>query len=384
MRSCSHLRKSSGRLESNMVKTEPSLNGEVVKLLCELVQIDSESGEEEEFLHFLADLLDRKLFAGCTFDSYGNLIARLPPKGSSVTQPILFACHGDTVKPGKGIVPIVEGDVVRSKGETILGADDKAGIAEFITALQGAERYPPIEFVVTREEETGLVGARHLDVSQLHAKEGYVLDMDALDAVVVGGPSHVLIDVEIQGKAAHAAMEPEKGVSAILAAARAIVSLPLGQVDPETTANVGIIEGGQIRNGIPDHVTIRAECRSLSHERCMDLAESIEEIFVVTSRAMGAKATVNSELAYRASSISPSARVVTLAKEAIEAVGLTPNVQTIRGGTDAAIYNEHGIETVVIGTGVKAEHSTDEHVYVDDMNRAVWMVRYILEELGSE
>jgi len=367
-----------------MVKSEPSLNGEVVKLLCELVQIDSESGEEGEFLHFLADLLVRKLSAECTFDSYGNLIARVPAKGSSVTQPILFACHGDTVKPGKSIVPVVEGEVVRSKGETILGADDKAGIAEFITAMQDAKRYPPIEFVVTREEETGLVGARNLDFSQLHAKEGFVLDMDTLDAVVIGGPSGMLIDVEIQGKAAHAAMEPEKGVSAILAAARAIVSLPLGQVDPETTANVGIIEGGQIRNGIPDHVTIHAECRSLSHEKCIDLADSIKEVFDATAHAMGAKATVNSELTFKASSISPGARVVSLAKQAIETVGLMPNVQTIRGGTDAAIYNEHGIETVVIGTGVKAEHSTDEHVYVDDMNRAVRMVRYILEELGSE
>jgi len=353
------------------------------ELLCELVRIDSESGEEAEFLDFLADLLVKKLSAECSFDSYGNLIAGIPAKDTRLLQPILFGCHGDTVKPGKGIEPVIEDGVVHSSGETILGADDKAGIAEFITAIQVAERSPPIEFVVTREEEIGLVGARHLDVSRLHAKKGFVLDMDALDVVVVGGPSHMLIDVEIQGKAAHAAMEPEKGVSAILAAARAIVSLPQGRVDPETTANVGIIEGGQIRNGVPDHVTVRAECRSLSHEKCLDLAKRIEEVFGATSRAMGAKATVNCELAYRASSVSPRARVVTLAKKAIKAIGLTPKVQIIPGGTDASIYNEQGIQTVVIGTGVRAEHSTDEHVYVSDMDRAVQMIRYIVEELAG-
>jgi len=360
------------------------LSERMVQVFRGLVKIDSESGEEERFLDHLKGLLEEALAAKCVRDSYGNLIARLPGRNSKRERPLLFACHGDTVKPGKGIEPIINGDVIRSKGETFLGADDKAGIAQFIEAVRTSDYRPPIEFIVTREEETGLVGVRHLDVSQLDAKEGFVLDMDALDAVVVGGPSHMLIDVKIHGRAAHAAMEPENGISAVLAASRAIVALPLGRIDPGTTANVGIIEGGQIRNGIPDRVLLKAECRGLEHNKCLDVSRRMEAVFVATAEAMGATAQVKSELAYRASAVPESARVVTWAKEAIRSIGLDPKVQTICGGTDASIYNEKGIQTVVLGIGVKAEHSTEEHIHISDMAKSVKIIHHIFKAAMEE
>lgn len=349
----------------------------LIELFSDLVRIDSESGEEEEFLRYLVGVLVDQLGAECVFDDYGNLIARIPGKNTTRTTPLLFACHGDTVKPGKGIDPIVEGDIIRSKGNTILGADDKAGIAQFIEAVRTAETHPPFEFVVTREEETGLLGARHLDFGQLSAKEGIVLDMDALNAVVVGGPTHFLIDITFHGKAAHAAMEPEKGVSAILAAAHAIAAMPLGRLEPDTTANVGIIEGGQIRNGIPERACVSAECRSLRHERAVELARSIERICAKNAEAIGATVEVKSEIAYRASSVDERALIVSGAKEAVRSIGLEPVVQTICGGTDASIYNEHGITTVVLGMGVSAEHSTDECIAISDMEKAVDMLRFL-------
>jgi len=351
----------------------------LVDLFSDLVRIDSESGEEQEFLQYLAGILKETIRADCSFDSYGNLIAHVPQKGDVASAPLLFACHADTVKPGRGIEPIVEDGVIRSKGETILGADDKAGIAQFIEAVRTATRHPALEFVVTREEEIGLVGARHLNTSMLGAKEGFVLDMDSLDAVVVGGPSHMLIDVEVSGRAAHAAMDPEKGVSAILAAANAISRMKLGRLDPETTANVGIISGGQIRNGIPDKASVKAECRSLDHDKCLAVGEAMRKAFVEAAEELGAKADVKLEMAYRASSLDEGARVVSLAKEALKAAGLKPNVHTICGGTDASIFNAAGIETVIIGTGVQAEHSTDEHILESDMDKAVGVIRWILE-----
>lgn len=356
----------------------------LVRTFREFVRIDSESGEERRFLDHLKLFLEEQLGAKCTLDEYGNLLAALEGRNSDRESPVLFACHGDTVKPGKGIEPIIEGDVIRSRGNTILGADDKAGIAQFTEAIRTADRYPPIEFVVTREEETGLVGARHLDFGALRATEGFVLDMDSLDAIVVGGPSHMLIDVTFVGKAAHAGMEPEKGISSIVAASHAIAALPLGRLDDRTTANVGMIEGGVIRNGVPETTTIRAECRSLDHKRAVEVAGLMEEICVANARSVGASADVHCELAYRACSVAEDTVVVAIAKDALSAVGFDPNVQVICGGTDASIYNEKGIQTVILGTGARAEHSSDEHILISDMHKAVEILQRIFSAMTKE
>jgi tripeptide aminopeptidase len=353
------------------------MKNSMVETFCEFVRIDSESGNEGEFLDHLGQRLEERLDAVCRRDGYGNLIARLQGKRTGRETPVLFACHGDTVKPGRGIEPVVEGDVIRSRGDTILGADDKAGIAEFIQAVETADRHPPIEFIVTREEEVGLTGARHLDFEGISAREGFVLDGDTLDGVVVGGPSHFLIDVTFLGRAAHAGMEPEKGISSIAAASRAVAALPLGRLDAQTTANVGVIEGGLIRNGVPERTKIVAECRSLDHDRAAEVAGLMEEICSANAKSVGASAEVRSELAYRAHSIPETARVVTVATRAIREAGLDPVVRVICGGTDGSIYNEHGIEAVVLGTGVRDEHSCSEHILVCDMQRAVSLLQHI-------
>jgi len=149
--------------------------------------------------------------------------------------------HADTVKPGKEIQPKVLDGFVSSSRNMILGADCKAGIAEFIEAVQSANYFPPLELVITRKEEIGFGGAKHLDFKPITAKQGFLLDMDALDAIVVGGTSHMFIDIEIIGKAAHAGMEPEKGISVIQAAAKAITIVKDGRIDSETTSNIGLI-----------------------------------------------------------------------------------------------------------------------------------------------
>jgi len=359
------------------------VNERLGKTFFEMVKIDSESGEEQEFISYLKDLFTREFQAKCTTDSYGNLIVNIPGKDSARKEPVFFSCHADTVKPGKNIEPILENGIIRSKGDTILGADDKAGIAELVEALRTADRYPPLEIVVSREEEIGLVGAKHLDVSSLKSRMGFLIDMDALDAVVIGGPSHMIIDVEITGKAAHAGMEPEKGISAIKAASYAISILKEGWIDEETTVNVGIIEGGAIRNAVPEKAQIKAECRSMIHEKCIAQSELIKEVFETAAKSIGARAEVKMEMAYEAVRISEDAEVVNIAKRAVESVGLEPEVRVICGGTDASIYNKKGIQTVVIGFGGKAEHTKDENIAVADMEKAVSMIHRIFEELSE-
>jgi tripeptide aminopeptidase len=353
------------------------LSREMVDLFFQMVGIDSESGEEEQFLEFLGNLFSSRLGGECVRDNYGNLIIRLAAKDSLRHEPILVGVHADTVKPGKGIVAYEEQGIIRSKGETVLGADDKAGIAELIEAIRTSSKHPPLEIVVTRQEEPGTLGSKNLDVSLLESKKGFVIDMDALDAVVVGGPSYMKMKAEFTGKSAHAGMEPEKGISAIRAAACAISIMREGWIDHETTVNVGVINGGMVTNAVPEKAVIELECRSLSHEKCIRQVEVIGEVLQAAAKSLGASVGVQRNLLIKAIRIPDSAETVQAAKEAIEAVGLAPNVQVICGGTDASNYNAKGIETVVIGTGVKAEHTKDECIAVADMEKAVGIIRHL-------
>jgi len=226
------------------------------------------------------------------------------------------------------------------------------------------------------------MGAKNLDYSLITAKRGVLVDMDALDTIVIGGPSHMLIDIEITGKSAHAGMEPEKGVSAIKAASLAIATLKDGRIDHETTSNFGVIQGGLIRNGVPEKCTIKAEVRSLNHDKCIALSNTYKEVFEVLAHSIGAKADVSLNLAYKATRIPEDAPMVQVAKQALQSVGIEPKVMVITGGLESAVYNEKGIETIPIGNGVKSEHSTSENVSVKDMKKVVQVLEHILEQFA--
>ena len=355
---------------------------DLVQTFCSLVRIDSESGDEACFIAHLKTLFERELGATCRLDAYGNLIARVPGRGSTRTEPVLLGAHADTVKPGKAISPVVRDGVIRSGGDTILGADDKAGIAEILEGVGTADVRPPVEILITRGEEVGLLGARNLDARLVMAKTGFIFDSDALDTVIVGGPTHVSFDIEIVGRAAHAGMEPEKGISAIRVAARAISSFPEGRIDEETTANVGTIHGGLIRNGVPERVTLKAECRSLSDEKCVRQASLMRRAFENAAREAGATLHLKEETGYRASRVADDSPLVLAAKEAIAAAGLEPKTKVITGGTDALVLGEKGIEAVVLGTGEKDAHTTSEQVAVADLDKAAEIIRALLRAMA--
>jgi tripeptide aminopeptidase len=357
-------------------------NTRLVDNLFEFVRIPSESGSEQQFLDYLAEKLTREAGAVCGRDDYGNLVGTIAGKASQAVEPLLFAMHGDTVKPGIGIVPELRDGVISSAGDTVLGADCKAGIAEFLEAVLSADRHPPLEFVVTREEEIGFVGARNLDYNLLSARRGFLLDMDAIDEVVVGGPSAMLVDVEIIGKAAHAGMEPEKGVSAIRAAAEAITRLTLGRLDHETTANIGTINGGTATNIIPSKVSLSGEVRSLDHDKCVRIADDMQAVFRSAAAESGASAKTEAQLLLQAYSIDPESDLVRAVVESLVSVGIEPRVVKITGGLESTIYNEHGIQVVPIGNGARAEHTTEECVHEQDMERIVEVVKRLFDRFA--
>jgi tripeptide aminopeptidase len=359
------------------------MNKRLVNSFTDMVKISSESGNECEFIKHLKNLFQRNFDADCTVDDYGNLFIQIASKNTDSKLPVLFSCHADTVKPGEHIGPVIRDGIIYSGGDTILGADDKAGIAELIEAIRTTESHPELEIVISVGEEMGLTGAKQFDVSVLRAKIGFVVDMDSLEMVVVGGPSCMAIDVEVTGKAAHAGLEPEKGISAIVAASIAIAGLRLGRIDDETTANVGIMEGGNIRNGVPATARVTAECRSLSHEKCVKLAESIKAEFENSARKIGARAEVTLTLQYKAVRIPESSESVQIAKKAIQSLGLTPNTRIIGGANDGQVFNDKGIETVAIGFGGKNPHGLEESIAVSDMEKAVDMLVNIFHQLCS-
>jgi len=353
----------------------------LVERFCEMVQVDSESGNEARFVRYAADLLARELGASCEIDDYGNLIAHVQPKDSTADAVALCA-HADTVKPGVGIEPVVEDGVVHSAGETILAADDKAGLAEIVEAILRADRHPAVDVVLTLGEEVGLLGARNLDLGKVRAKRAFVVDGELLHDVVIGGPTHILLDVTIIGRAAHAGMDPEKGISAIRVASSAIAQMPEGRIDAETTANVGIIAGGLVRNGVPERCSIKAECRSLDHEKARAQARKMREAFNTAAEAAGARAEIEETIAYEAQTIDETSPVVVAALDAVRSVGLDPVAKTITGGTDALILSNRGIDAVVLGTGVQDAHATSEHVTVADIEAAASILRNLLESLA--
>ena len=356
------------------------MSGNLVNTFCKMVQISSESGNERDFISYLKDLFTTELQANCVLDDFGNLIAKIPAKNSSLVEPLFFGVHADTVKPGENIEPVIENQIIYSKGETILGADDKAGIAELFEAIRTADCHPPIEIVVSIEEETGFKGSKNIDASLLKSKMGFVIDTDSLTDIIVGGPSYMSIQVDINGKAAHAGMEPEKGISSIKAASYAISTLKEGWIDDETTVNVGVIRGGEVLNAVPEKTEVKVECRSQTHEKCLRRSDLIKQIFLNAAESVGAKADVTMELLVRCYSISEDTGPVRIAKKAISSAGLDPEVKIICGGTDAASYNEKGIETVVIGMGVQSEHTKDEKIAVADMVKGVGIIQQIFKE----
>ncbi|MCX6112790.1 MAG: M20/M25/M40 family metallo-hydrolase [Proteobacteria bacterium] len=352
----------------------------LITTFCELVKIPSETPNDKEFISYLEKLF-KKEGAQTQLDSYGNLVAKFAARNSSTKEPIAFCCHADTVKPGIGIEPVIENGIIKSKGETILGADDKAGIAILIEMIKSSAKHPPLEFIITRCEEIGTEGSSNLDYSLIKSKIAYVLDEENIEDIIVGAPTKLAFIVEYRGKSAHAS-EPENGVSSILAAAKAIASMKLGRLDEESTANVGVIEGGEVVNGIPEKTKIIAECRSCNHNKALKIAKEMETIFRNSAREVGTSIDIKSEIKYEAFRIPEDSKVVQLAVKALKKYDIKANTLVITGGLDANNFNKHGIQTATLGVGCRDIHTTKEYLLIKDLETSARTVIDIVEGLA--
>lgn len=361
---------------------------QVIDEFSELVRIDSQPGDEAALANVVAEKLREigmDVYRDCAGEAFGgnagNVIGK--PKGQEENEPILLCAHLDRVAPGKGISPQLKGNRITSAGDTILAADDVAGIVAILGGLRLAKSLGSgilaVEVLFTVSEEDQLKGSKHLDYSLLDSRVGCVFDASGpVGTVVLQAPSQVKFDVSIIGRPAHAALNPEDGINAIQVASKAISDLPFGRVDDVTTANIGIIRGGESTNVVCDKVTLSGEVRSHCDEGAEKVASEFSTAFEKAAGEVGAKAEINQRVMYRGYNISEESRLMHLVKNALEETGRAMIPKTSMAATDANILNSHGIQCVALGMGYEHVHSTDESIAVEELLASVRLAYYLI------
>ncbi|MGQ0792507.1 MAG: M20/M25/M40 family metallo-hydrolase [Deltaproteobacteria bacterium] len=351
----------------------------------DLIRIDSLSRREREVALRLKR--DMEAVGGeCIFDgagdkvggNVGNLIVRIEGNARGA-PPFFLSSHMDTVAPGEGIKPRIDGGVIRSDGATILGSDDKSGLAVIVEVIRTLkERGLPhgdIELAFTICEEVGLLGARHIDSSKFRSKQGVVLDSASPFHLVTKCPSADRLEFTVHGLEAHAGVCPERGVSAIKIASEAIAAMRLGRIDFETTANVGVIRGGIATNIVPKFVEIIAEARSHNEEKLraqtLQMSRCLHE---AASRYENARIEERVDRTYWKMDVSLESSISKLVSRASSDLGYQMTPSASGGGCDANYFNRQGIECVNLGTGMKEIHTVNEYLVLSEFYAAAEII----------
>ena len=352
----------------------------VLDLFRELAAIPSPSGRErpvaDRTLDFLRDLgLDpTEDDAGAEIGSdMGNIHVALPPSGDGDGLPIFLNAHLDTVPPTGPIDPEVRNGVVVNRHDTILGADNKAAVAVMLAAVSDIVRtgrpHAGVELVLTPMEEVGLRGAKAFDTSRLRARVGYCYDHAApIGNVVLAAPTQRTLRFRFIGRAAHAGIAPEDGRSAVVAAARAIADMPLGRIDAETTANVGVISGGIAGNIVPPECLVEAEARSRDAGRLREQVQAMLDAATFAANLAECELESRIEPEYDGYRFARSDPAVRLAARALEACGREPVYIDSGGGADANVWNARGLECVNLCNGMAEIHTASEHIAASDLD----------------
>ncbi len=349
-----------------------------------MCEIDSPSRHEKDMSSYLqktfsalgADSIEVDNSATETGSETGNLIVRF---SGNDREPLFFCCHMDTVEPGRNIEVGRKGDIFFSKGDTILGADDKTGIAaliELVTLLkENGLSHRPFELVFTTCEEIGLLGAKALNPALLQSKYGFALDSTGPEDIVTGAPAANRIKITVRGKAAHSGLNPESGINALSIAAEAISKLPMGRIDEITTCNLGLINGGTATNIVPELVTLEGEVRSHSDHKLEEITNRIIEIFETVARnwPLPQGCTDIPEIIAEVEKDFP---LIDLAENSLPLVHIREAEQKLNkkltktiagGGSDANIFCGYGLPAAILATGMMHVHTTDEQADLTKM-----------------
>jgi tripeptide aminopeptidase len=375
------------------------INQERLKnFLIELIKIDSLSRKERDVAMRLKREME-ELGATVSIDdagekvggNVGNLIAHFSGNVPR-SQPLLLSAHMDTVVPGEGIVPILDGNILHTDGRTVLGGDDKSGVAIICEVLRVVKenRLPcsDVDVVFTICEEAGLIGAKCLDVGKLRARTGLVLDSDSVGFLFTKAPAANRIEFRVHGLEAHAGVCPEKGINAIKVAAEGIAQMRLGRIDHETTANLGVVEGGMAVNIVPNQVILRGEARSHSEEKlnrqtehmksCLEDAAA-RHVLELDGKQYAATVEAKIERDYDRMDVPDTAPIVKLVHAAAKNLNLEVKTLATGGGCDANVLNQKGLVVANLSTGMREIHTVKEWLDLRDLNVAAQMVLEIVK-----
>ena len=352
----------------------------------ELVEISSPTGGERK----MADALKEKLLAiGCEVwedeagkalgGTAGNVIARLKGEGG---RPVLLSAHMDRVPNGDGIICKVDGDRIVSAGDTILAADDVSGICAILDGLrrvvQSGKPHGDVEIAFTIHEERLAMGGKYLDYSRISARNAYCFDSPGrIGRIINSAPYKVQFFADIFGRKAHAGNEPERGVNAVVYAAKCLHDIPDGRNDPETTANGAVFRAGSmddreqvVTNVVCDHAELCGEARSRNKEKLDAYVSYVKEHFRSVLEGTPAEYTLTVKECFEGFSIPPEDPTIAILAAELGAMGITPVIEGGGGGMDANRMNARGIRCVGVATGYRQNHSTREELFIDDLIRA--------------
>ncbi len=359
----------------------------------ELARIDSEFGKEKQMQEkVVAELKKcgahvRVDHVGKTYatNAQGNVIASLP--GNIPSQPFVLFTHMDTVSPGSGVKPVVKKDCVTSDGTTILGADDKAGVAivlEIFRTLQEQKLpHPPLEAVFTLNEEAGMAGSKNLEYDKIKGREGLVLDNEDLQELLIQGPAVDTIEVWVKGLAAHAGACPERGISAVEVSAYALSQMKLGRIDKETVANFAIIQGGKATNIVTDEIYLKGEARSLKETKLAKQNAHIQSCFEkavkkFTKKIDGKIQKPSFKMTlfkrYSAVNVAKTHPIVKSVLRAAKKQGVAIHPAASGGGCDANVLAGHGFTLPNLGVGVRDCHTVHEKLILKEFYAAFYIV----------
>ncbi len=346
---------------------------EFIEKFKELVSIDSYSFQERELADFLkAELVANGLrviedntgekIGGNT----GNIIAELP--GNDKLPEIVLSAHLDRVSPADNIEPVISGEYLISKGETILAVDDLVGVVTIILLLNSLQEnqneHGKIKVIFTVAEEQGLQGSRYLD-PKYYKEADFALVLDGggdVGQIITDSPYRAAIKAEITGKAAHAGAEPEAGINAIKVASRAINNLQLGRIDAETTANIALIEGGKALNIVPEKAVFSGEVRSQNLTKLKNVLNNIEKVLNEAATYYNGQANLEIRRLYNGYHIEHNNEFLNNLKISAEKIGLSFKTSKSGGGSDANHFNENGLLAFNLGCGIEAAHTKNEKI----------------------
>ncbi len=360
----------------------------LINTFTELVRIPSPSWHEKEVIEYITGYLKmlkiryRKLKCGNSYNIYAST------SGGGKGKTVLFSAHMDTVVPCENVEPLITDKRISSNGKTILGSDDKAAIAMFLEALhylkENRIKFGPVELIFSCAEEVGLCGIKGFDMSLVKSRLAFIFDSGGrVGKIVLKAPYHSIIDIFLYGKAAHAGIEPEKGINAIKVLSEVISEIPGGRIDNETSVNVGIISGGRATNIVAEEAYCKLEVRSISNVKLKLIEKTIKEKLKMITARHGAKYGFKRNLEYNGFSIGKNDKISVITQEAMKKIGIKPEFEISGGGSDTNILNGAGIKAINLSCGMNKVHSCSEYILIKDLLKGTELVLSIIETVNE-